>query len=626
MFRSLLLCFFVSITTLAASESNEFLELARSRDGDLRLSVYATAGAVVKMAESQSARDEALVAMSQLGITKIYVEVYRSGRVVRPDQLVIVRDFFRNNGVGVAGGIATVPGEGFGVAANEGLGWFNFQAPETRQGLEQVVRDSAPLFDTFIIDDFLCTGDTSEISNAARSDRTWSQYRRDLMVDVAQNVFIKPAKEVNPGIEMIIKYPQWYDLFHEFGYDVAREPALFDGVWVGTETRGSMTQRYGFVQPYEGFINYRWIAAQSGGKIRGAWFDYGDCGDFDFIDQAWQSVAAGAPELMIFSLGDVIKGHPDHKRLQEDFTALADLARFVRDNPVVGPVGYKPPNSDAGGDLYIMDFIGMLGVSLVPSPEFPADAATIFLATQAAADPDIAQKVEAALEAGRRIVMTAGFLASAPNPEQMAKLAGLKGPVSLQPLKADKVMVLTLSGPSVPRPEEVEPALDLAADLQVETASPVLWAVVDGREVPFWTEQNAGDGKVFVLNARTFSREDFAAVNEVLLSPRLLGLLNIPMDWCEVIRAAMTTSVGYLRVSVPRVTCQQLGEAGWLIQNYLNSPVEATMMSVYPLENALTGEPITKDIRGHQVKLPSRGRLWVKMVQPTRYPVRNSGR
>jgi hypothetical protein len=155
-----------------------------------------------------------------------------------------------------------------------------------------------------------------------------------MLTEIALSVFINPAKAKNPDITMIIKYPQWYDRFHQFGYDVATEPALFDKVYVGTETRGQYTQRYGFVQPYEGFINFRWISTLAGDKIGAAWFDHGDCNEFDFIEQAYQSVLAGAKELVIFNFDSFITGHPGHHLLRQDFEKLADLAAAVAKNPI----------------------------------------------------------------------------------------------------------------------------------------------------------------------------------------------------------------------------------------------------------------------------------------------------
>jgi hypothetical protein len=63
-----------------------------------------------------------------------------------------------------------------------------------------------------------------------------------------------------------------------------------------------------------------------------------------------------------------------------------------------------------------------------------------------------------------------------------------------------------------------------------------------------------------------------------------------------------------------RVACQQLGRKGWLIQNYNDHAIEATMHFADDpqLQNALTGEPIVVDKPGIKINLPPRGRLWIK--------------
>ena len=324
-----------------------------------------------------------------MGITKVYIEVYRGGHTVSVCHLAWVRDWLRGKGLDIVGGIATVPGPDFGVRQEGPLDWFNWQDPKTQNDLRKVIVATAGLFDTFIVDDFLCTGDVSEQSQVARGDRTWSVYRRALLTEVAQRVLVAPAKQVNPTITMIVKYPQWYDRFHLFGYDTETLPRIFDQVWVGTETRGRTTRRFGFVQPYEGFVNYRWLAGIAAHNVGGAWFDHGDCGEHDFLDQAYTSVLAGARELVLFNLGDVVAGHPDHKELIAQFDQLADLAVFVRTRPVTGIPAYKPPNSDPGGDMYLMDFLGMLGIPIVPVYQFPEEAPVVLLPTQAASDPDL---------------------------------------------------------------------------------------------------------------------------------------------------------------------------------------------------------------------------------------------
>jgi len=63
---------------------------------------------------------------------------------------------------------------------------------------------------------------------AAKGDRSWSDYRRQLMTELANLNLHKIGKSVNPDIHMIIKYPQCTIGFHMFGYDVETGPKLFD--------------------------------------------------------------------------------------------------------------------------------------------------------------------------------------------------------------------------------------------------------------------------------------------------------------------------------------------------------------------------------------------------------------
>jgi len=51
---------------------------------------------------------------------------------------------------------------------------------------------------------------------------TWEAYRCELMARLSQDRLLAAAKRVNPQARLIIKYPQWYDQFHERGYEVLR--------------------------------------------------------------------------------------------------------------------------------------------------------------------------------------------------------------------------------------------------------------------------------------------------------------------------------------------------------------------------------------------------------------------
>ena len=551
-------------------------EKARARIDDLRFEVYATSRQVEELANDDAARARAWGAIQQMGITKVYLEVYRGGHVVPGSQLTLVRDWLRGKDIDVVGGIATVPGGDFGVRQQGPLGWFNWQNPKTQQDLKEVMRATAGIFDTFIVDDFLCTGDVSQESKAAKGDRSWGQYRRALLTDVARSVFVGPAKEVNPSITMIVKFPQWYDRFHLFGYDTKTLPQIFDQVWVGTETRGRTTQRFGFVQPYEGFVNYRWLADIAQQKIGGAWFDHGDCGEHDFVDQAYMSVLAGARELVFFNLGDVMAGHPDHPRVVSQFDQLADLAVAIRTHPVVGIPAYKPPNSDPAGDMYLIDFLGMLGIPVVPVHKFPEDASTILLPAHAAADPYLLTRVREAHDRGARLILTASLLSIVPEANQLAPLLGLAQGMPSQPFSAQVMSV----SPTGALRQATGVTVDLESPLEIEAGSADILCSSGGKQYGLLVTSKVPASRMVVLNTHTFSQADFDAVGEVLLCPRPVGLLAMTGQPLQALRAAFHDPNAAVMEGPSCVTLHALqgdGVASYFIQNFNQRPVEVTL-------------------------------------------------
>ena len=273
-----LLCVILLFTKCSAPDGvpDDMFTYASAHKKDLSLSIFITTQAVNQYLSTEEGRREAVSLMRANGITKAYLEVYRS-TVAPPELLRTASDYLKKEGFEVAGGIATVPGPDFGIRQEAHFEWFNWQNPKTQNDLTKVMEDVAPIFDNFIVDDFLATSDTSAESAAAKGNRDWPEYRRDLLSELSKSIFVDPVKKINPKMNMIIKYPQWYDRYHLFGYDVVRQPQLFDQVWVGTESRGQNTKSFGFVQSYESFIAYRWLASLSGDKIGGAWFDHIDC-------------------------------------------------------------------------------------------------------------------------------------------------------------------------------------------------------------------------------------------------------------------------------------------------------------------------------------------------------------
>ena len=606
--RSFILAGFISLLIScvpAERPEDDMLALALERKTDLQLGVYITAHAVDQLLSGEAGRREALSLLQANGITKVFVEVYRSGLTIPAERMRTVVTFFREHGFEVVGGIATVPGNDVGVRQEARYTWFNWQAEKTQNDLKKVLLEAAPLFDSFIVDDFLCTADTSRLSKAAKEDRSWSVYRRDLLVDLSRTIFIEVPKKVNPDIHMIIKYPQWYDRYHLFGYDVPRQNALFDEVWIGTETRGQYTQRFGFVQPYEGFVNYRWMASLSGDKMGGAWFDHIDCDDHDFIDQAFQSVLGGANELTLFNYFNFVEGHPGQHLLRMEFENLADLARQVSVSPVSGISAYKPPNSESGSDLYLMDFLGMMGIPVLPVSAFPVGEKVIFLPTQAASDSIIYDRLVVSLQEGARIIVTAGFLSHAKNGEEIARMAGIQWPLTIYPQNIDEIIVRD-------KLEDLHTGLMIEADLRTLDASALLEVISGEKRIPYFTRNK--EGNLFVLNVHTFSQEDFDAVGEVLLCPRPLGLMEIPESWANTLRWSFNELIGIRMEAPARVSCQPFGENEMMIQNYNTKPVSVRMEveDSFDYYDVLSGLPLIRDGSVLNLIMPARSRLWIR--------------
>ena len=592
---------------------DDLYNYAQAHKNDLRFSTYITVDAVQTCLNDADGRREALSVMKSLGITKAFIETYRGGRVADEELLITVRDFFTSNGIDVIGGIATVPGKDFGVRQEAQLGWFNFQHPKTQQDLEKVVRLTARVFDEMIIDDFLCSADTSEISNKARGEKSWSQYRMDLLTDLSENLFIKTARDENPDITIIIKYPQWYDRFHLFGYDVVREPKLYDKVWVGTETRGPATQRMGFVQQYEGFVNFRWLNSCSQGKVCGAWFDHIDCDEYDFINQAYQTILAGAQEIVLFNYFDLMNGHKGHHFLRRQFSSLVKLAGMIKQEPAKGIYGYKPPHSDNKNEYYIFDFMGMIGVPLLPTSLYPENADVIFLPSQAAADKKLIERIEHSVSNGKTVVVTPGLLKAKANNEQLLKLAGLQSVEYGEQVQVNNIIWEN-------RKISLQKPINMPAKLYASNAQMLLAAENKKNELPFLTKnEHPSGGKVFVLNVDTFSEKDFKAINEVLLAPKPIPWLDLPDELLNVIREAFLDPLKISFKGKGRISLNLFGEDNFVICNFNDDPVEIDlnlndyiqMKKSQNLINKVTGEKIQSVDNNLHLSIGKRQFFWL---------------
>ncbi len=281
-------------------------------------------------------RAEALEFCRRLGLSKVYVEAFRDNYQADEETLKTARDFFRQNGFKVSGCVTTTQ------LGKRSTGW-NIVACYTNRAnqerLASIFRFAAGIFDEIMIDDFFFTDWECSECVAARGAQSWRQYREKLMLEMSRERVLKPAREVNPKVRIILKFPQWYDNFQNRGYVPEKESGLYDRVWVGTETRDPSSERWGHKQQYEGFFLYRWLSEIGGAKTGGGWFDPYGTDPVTYLDQAYVSVLAGAPEVLLFHYGELLsKARAQAEALRAHRAELDALGKLVGDWKGVPPI------------------------------------------------------------------------------------------------------------------------------------------------------------------------------------------------------------------------------------------------------------------------------------------------
>jgi len=155
----------------------------------------------------------------------------------------------------------------------------------------------------------------------------------------------------------------------------------------------------------------RWLGEIGGSKTGGGWFDpYGTTED-TYVEQARQTVLADAKEMLLFCYGSLLRetGPANIEKLRTEIPGLFKLAGLVRNKPIKGILAPKPPNSDAFNEQYVFDFVGMLGLPLVPAAEIRSDAKAAFFSVHALKDPKFADKLKKMLDAGKPVLITDGL-------------------------------------------------------------------------------------------------------------------------------------------------------------------------------------------------------------------------
>ena len=439
--KRILASFLVGLSVLAVP--------ALAQHKNFTVSVYVRAYEVEKMKDTQWLESSWKIISSQLDVDKIYLETHRDMLLVDDATLEKAKKFFEKQGIEVAGGIT------YTISEPNDFETFSYSDPEDRAWVKKVAETTARHFDEFLLDDFFFTSSKKDVEIAAKGDRSWTQYRLELMNEAGRNLVVGPAKAVNPKVKVIIKYPNWYDHFQGLGFNLEWGPQIFDGVWTGTETRDPASNQH--LQNYLSYNIMRYFENISGGRNGGGWVDSGGITmSMDrYAEQLFLTAIAKGRDVMLFAYNQLldVKLNPMFRAPWQDQgtswsydemtapfkngketvtpTTMARIADVVlrKADELVGKLG-KPigiPSYKvfhAPGEEFLQNYLGMIGLPMDMYSSFPEGGKTVLLTAQAATDPDLSKKIENQLKAGGNVVITTGLLKAVP--EKIAPICELQ--------------------------------------------------------------------------------------------------------------------------------------------------------------------------------------------------------
>lgn len=568
------------------------------------LITYVTAQTLRRILRNAADYERAVALLRKANVSRVVIESYRSGCVVEEGILQEARKRFESHGFVTLGGLMPVHGEGFGKRG-EGIEtrcpFFCYTSEETVRALEAEIRKLARQFRQVIIDDAFLTSCRCDACDKARAGRPWSVFRRDLLCTVAEQ-WVRGAHEENADIRLTVKFPQYYDRYHEFGYDAARFPAIFDAVWQGTETRDPNTLAYGYTEPYQGYFNMLWMRACAGNKLESAWFDWLDCDDQQYYEQAVTTHLAAPVAITLFCYSEELFAGEKMARMTH---ALPDLARLH--DEATEPRGVhviKPPNSDGGRDLFVFDYLGMMGVPCVPATQLSPSMRSVIVPGHGLADPPVASAIPKAIHSGQTVIVTFDALWRMSSDPTLLQLFGYR-PSEVAP--AATVAEAFDIGQQRIRPAQ---PIRLAGDLAPTGASVLAWAVSDACEhgelrIPFITAKtHATGGQGIVWNIGAFGQDAFD-IRERLNVPVKSDLLLLPQEVLDILRSTATAPLGVTISAPPRIAVFWF-EKRLVCVNYADIPAKIVITGLRMNEASLFSDALAATCSGNALSLPPR--------------------
>ncbi len=542
----------------------------------------------------------------QLHVDKVYLETHRDLIIVDDATLNAAKAFFAERGIETAGGIT------YTIDEPNRFETFSYSNPKHRAKVREIAEHTAKHFDEFILDDFFFTSTKSKWDIEAKGDRTWTEYRLQIMEDAAKKLVIAPAKAINPNVKIVIKYPNWYDHFSALGFNLDKGPKIFDAIYSGTETRDAVSSSQ-HLQPYLSYNIIRYFENLAPGRNGGGWVDiFGSMYADRYAEQLWLTLMAKAQEITLFQFNIIanpvtpkLRGVWQDRETSFDFEQLTSNAQtggpnfasiagqtYTEVDKFLGKLGkpiglksYKPFHSV--DEAFLQNYLGTAGIPMDIVPEFPYEEAIILLTAQAADDPKIVSKIKGQLAAGKKIVITSGLLQKLQNKgikdiaeiEHSGRLASVNTySVNRQLFQANKPILI--------------PQITYRTNDSWELVS-----AIDGDNGwPLLHDADYLDGQLYVLTIP----ENFS------------DLYHIAPEALNAIRARLTEHLPVQLEAPGKVSLFLYDNDTFIVNSFLDEPVEVSVaidIDKNSIEDLLSGEILTGEIRNKYSR-------WDKPPQP----------
>lgn len=373
---------------------------------NFNVSVYCPVGTIDFITDFEAYKDKFRKITDHIRVGHVYIENLRDQRLATEEQIIKVKTMFEEMGIRTSGGITTCAADG----KKDGFVSICYSSEEDLKILKDAVEMNARVFDEFIFDDFFFSNCRCKKCIANKGAMSWSEFRLKQRQQVAVDYVMKPAKAINPNVNVIIKFPQWFEDFNETGYDLASDTAIFDTIYTGTETRNpTFSQQH--LPKYLSYTTMRLYGSNEKDINLGGWFDPFECtyNITSYLEQAYLTLFSKTPEATMFCNQCFTDGESFVSFAPALGAAFHQMDSYLGElgNPV-GVMAYHP--SYGRGENNLHSYLGQCGIPMEPTLIYPSDASDIFLDEAAADAPAIVSLMKDSLINGANVTVTSGFV------------------------------------------------------------------------------------------------------------------------------------------------------------------------------------------------------------------------